>query len=228
SEARGLADALADLRVVTSLAGRTTVPARPAGEVRTGGFGGGAGLAAWVREEQAAAVVDATHPFAVQISRQAVEALPDTPLLRLQRPGWTERPGDRWHRVPTLAAAAELLARLGGRALITTGRQGLDVYEGLPGLVVRTVEPPDRVPGGAQVLLARGPYALVDERRLLLEQAIDVVVTKDSGGASTRAKLDAARELGLQVVLVERPPAPAMETVDSVAAATAWVRDRLR
>jgi precorrin-6A/cobalt-precorrin-6A reductase len=226
AEARELAERLADLPVVTSLAGRTTAPASRPGRVRSGGFGGVAGLAAWVRDEGVVAVVDATHPFAVRISAWAA-ALEDVPLLRLERPAWTEQRGDRWHRVADHEAAARLIRTIGSRPLLAVGRQELAAYDTVPGLLVRSVERPAHLPPGADLVLARGPFSPADERALLVRERVDVVVTKDSGGDSTRAKLDAARELGLPVVLIERPPGAGVPLATTVDEAERWVRDRL-
>ena len=224
-----------DLRVVTSLAGRLEDSQLPAGEVRSGGFGGTPGLAAWLRANAPVLVVDATHPFAAQISANALAAseLTQAPLLRLQRPGWTASVGDRWLRVPDLAAAADLLPTVGRRPLLTTGRQDLSAFTAHPAcslldLVARCVEPPELpLPAGTRVLLDRGPYTLAGERALLRKLGIDVLVTKDSGGEATRPKLDAARELGLPVVLVDRPLSLAPVWVPSVDEAEGWVRARL-
>ncbi|GAA2118521.1 cobalt-precorrin-6A reductase [Kitasatospora saccharophila] len=235
-EARRLADVLvADpaLRVTSSLAGRVERPRLPAGEVRIGGFGGPAGLAAWVRAHAVDAVVDATHPFAERISRNAALAAEETgvPLLALRRPSWTARDGDRWHRVPDLAAAAQALPALGSRVFLTTGRQGIAAFAHLDGLVflARSVEAPaPPVPARTEVLLERGPFTLDGERALLRAHRIEVLVTKDSGSAATAPKLAAARELGLPVVVVERPAAPAgVRTAPDVAGAADWLR-RLR
>ena len=220
TEGRELADRLADLPVLSSYAGRTRDPRLPTGEVRTGGFGGAAGLAAYVRAHGVRLVVDATHPYAERISVSALGV--DVPLLRLQRPGWEQQPGDDWERVPDLAAAAAALR--GRRALVTTGRQGAAAFAGT-GAVLRCVEPPDPLPPGLTVLADRGPYDLAEETALL--RGFEVLVTRDSGGAATRPKVDAARALGLPVVLVERPPAPPAETVADVDAAERWVRARL-
>ena len=237
AEARRLAAALAadpSLRVTSSLAGRVAQPLLPPGEVRVGGFGGAAGLARWLTEQRVDALVDATHPFAGRISGSAAEAASATgvPLLALRRPGWQQRPGDRWHPVGSLAGAAELLPELGRRVLLTTGRLGLPAFTGVcalvPDLVLlcRSVDPPEPpLPPQVRVLLARGPFTLEGERALLRAHRIEVLVTKDSGGGATAAKLTAARELGLPVVLVTRPPAPAgVPAVPDVAAALAWLR----
>jgi precorrin-6A/cobalt-precorrin-6A reductase len=171
--------------------------------------------------------VDATHPFAAQITASATTAAAahGTPLLRLQRPGWVPRPGDRWRFVDSLTEAAGAVAGYGS-VFLTTGRQGVRAFADLPGKVlVRSVDPPDEpLPAGATLLLARGPFSLADEVALMREHGVDVVVSKDSGGHMTEAKLTAARQLGLPVVLVRRPPLPpGVPTVATVEAALAWV-----
>ncbi|MFD5573424.1 cobalt-precorrin-6A reductase [Streptomyces cadmiisoli] len=216
AEARELAGELAvrpGLRVTTSLAGRVSRPGAVAGEIRIGGFGGAEGLAEWLRAHRVTAVVDATHPFAEKITANAARAaaLAAVPAVVLRRPGWRPGPGDDWHPVASLHGAAELLPRLGSRVLLTTGRLGLAAFAHLTGphFVVRSVEPPDPpMPPDTEVLLARGPFTVAGESALLREHRIDVLVTKDSGGAATAAKLTAARELALPVVIVERPPLP--------------------
>ncbi|MFE9448155.1 cobalt-precorrin-6A reductase [Streptomyces sp. NPDC006739] len=216
TEARRLAARLAALpgvRVTTSLAGRVSRPGALAGEVRIGGFGGADGLTAWLREHRVDALVDATHPFAESITANAARAAAATgvPTVVLRRPGWRPAPGDRWHTVPSPAAAAQALPGLGRRVLLTTGRLGLAAFAHLTGLhfVVRSVEPPEPpVPPDTEVILARGPFTVAGETGLLRDHRIDVLVTKDSGGEATSAKLTAARELGLPVVVVQRPPLP--------------------
>ncbi|MFI1418685.1 cobalt-precorrin-6A reductase [Streptomyces sp. NPDC020731] len=216
TEARALATELSarpGTRVTTSLAGRVRRPGAVAGEVRVGGFGGAEGLADWLRAQRADAVVDATHPFAETITANAVRAATATglPLVVLRRPGWRPGPRDDWHPVPSLDAAADLLPRLGHRVLLTTGRLGLAAFAHLTDLrfVVRSVEPPEPpMPPHTHVLLARGPFTTADETALLRDHRVDVLVTKDSGGAATSAKLTAARDLGLPVVVVRRPPLP--------------------
>ncbi|MFI7546669.1 cobalt-precorrin-6A reductase [Actinoplanes sp. NPDC049599] len=244
TEGRNLASACAatpELEVISSLAGRTTTPLLPAGKVRIGGFGGVDGLTAYLRDRRIAAVVDATHPFAATMTAHAVaaSARAGVPLLVLRRPGWTVRPGDRWHRVPDLAAAAALLPRLGERVFLTTGRQSIAAFAAVDAcwFLSRSVEPPGApLPERLEVLLGRGPFTLDGERELLARHRIDVLVTKDSGGST--AKLDAARERGLPVVLVDRPPlppaaestaggtavAPCPATAATVADALAWLR----
>ncbi|MGW0520189.1 cobalt-precorrin-6A reductase [Crossiella sp. NPDC003009] len=229
-EARKLAAALAGipgLRVVSSLAGRVREPLLPVGEVRIGGFGGVAGLREWLRDNGVDLVVDATHPFAATMTGNAAAATAELglPLLVLRRPGWTEQPGDRWHWVSSIAEAAEALPALGRRVLLTTGRRDLPAFAKADlWFLSRSVDPPEEHPPNVTILLDRGPYTVDGELKLLRANRIDVVVSKDSGGEQTAAKLTAARRLGLPVVLVRRPPLPAATTAGTVAAAVEWVR----
>lgn len=235
SEARALAAllvALPGVDPVSSLAGRVAEPALPEGDVRIGGFGGPAGLQRWLAAESIRAVVDATHPFAATISRSAALATTalGLPLLMVRRPGWTERDGDDWHRVPSLTAAAQSLAGRGrfqaGRVFLTTGRKDLAPFAGLsrPWFLIRSIDPPDvPLPARHQVLLARGPFTVDGERALLRQHGIDVLVTKDSGGALTEAKLTAARDLGVPVIMVDRPPVLDAAVVATPEAAAEWV-----
>ncbi|MEU6513930.1 cobalt-precorrin-6A reductase [Streptomyces sp. NPDC046978] len=216
AEARELAASLVSrpgVRVTTSLAGRVSRPGALEGEVRVGGFGGAGGLADWLRAHRVDALVDATHPFATGITANATRAASATrvPAVVLRRPGWSAVPGDRWHDVASLEEAAALLPALGRRVFLTTGRLGLAAFADLAGIhfVVRSVDPPEPpMPPDTRVLSARGPFTVEDETALLVEHRIDVLVTKDSGGAATAAKLTAARDHGLPVVMVRRPPLP--------------------
>jgi precorrin-6A/cobalt-precorrin-6A reductase len=233
AEARELADALdsAGVAVTSSLAGRVSRPRLPAGAVRIGGFGGPAALAAWLGEHGVTAVVDATHPFAERISASAAAACPlaDVPLLRLQRPGWSERPGDDWRWVDDLDAAAAAIPALGERVLLTSGRQGLAAFADVDRawFLVRCVERPEPpLPAHHQLLLDRGPYTLDGELELIDAHRIELVVTKDSGGVHTQPKLEAARERGLPVIVVRRPRRADTASVATVAEALAWALEQ--
>ena len=230
AEARALAEALhgAGVRVVSSLAGRVARPRLPVGEVRIGGFGGPEALAGWLAEHEVDAVVDATHPFAERISASAATACAaaGVPLLRLERPGWTAQPGDEWHWVDDLEEAAAAVPRLGARVLLTSGRQGLAAFAGDADrwYLIRCVDPPGvALPPRCEVRLDRGPYTLEGELSLMDEHRIDLLVTKDSGGSLTDAKLAAARRRRMPVIVVRRPPRPDVPTVATVADAAAWV-----
>jgi precorrin-6A/cobalt-precorrin-6A reductase len=216
AEARALAAALYERNVpfVSSLAGRVSNPAFPVGEVRIGGFGGMEGLARYLRDERITHVVDATHPFAATITEHAVAVAAATvPLVVLRRPGWKARPDDRWRRVPSVTAAAErVTAGPSGTVFLTTGRRDLAAFAGdeWHDYLVRTVDPPEGpTPPRMTLLLDRGPYTVDGELALMRRHDVRVLVTKDSGGALTVAKLAAARELDVPVIMVDRPPLPA-------------------
>ncbi|MET9799684.1 cobalt-precorrin-6A reductase [Streptomyces sp. NPDC006368] len=230
TEARRLAEAVhGTVRVTSSLAGRVAAPRLPPGEVRIGGFGGAEGLARWLREHRVDAVIDATHPFADTISSNAARAAAavHVPLLVLRRPGWAPVEGDDWHPVDTLTEAADVARSLGRRVFLTTGRMGLASFAHVTDawFLVRSVDPPEPPhPPHMRVLLDRGPFTLDGERALLRDHAVDVLVTKDSGGAATAPKLRAAREAGIPVVLLRRPPLPAdVPAAETVEEATEWV-----
>ncbi|MFI9245071.1 cobalt-precorrin-6A reductase [Streptomyces sp. NPDC053086] len=232
TEARRLAADLAarpGIRVTTSLAGRVARPGAVAGEVRIGGFGGAQGLADWLRTHHVDALVDATHPFAEDITANAVlaAAAGGVPTVVLRRPGWQPGPGDRWYDVPSLAAAAEALPGLGRRVFLSTGRLGLAAFAHLADLhfVVRSVDPPEPpMPPQTELVLARGPFTVADETQLLRAHRVGVLVTKDSGGEATAAKLTAARNLHLPVVVVRRPPLPPdAAAVPDVAGVLRWL-----
>jgi precorrin-6A/cobalt-precorrin-6A reductase len=228
SEARALAGSLPALTVISSLAGRTRAPLLPPGEVRIGGFGGAEGLAAFVRTRRIAILVDATHPFAARISANAAAASAATgvPLLVLRRPGWMSQPGDDWRRVRNLGEAAALAPSLGERVFLTTGRQEIAAFADVDAcwFLARSVEPPEPpLPQRLEVLLDRGPYTLDGERELLAKHRIDVLISKDSGGPAP--KLEAARERGIPVILVDRPPGtPGTKTASTVAEAVSMLR----
>ncbi|WP_327101603.1 cobalt-precorrin-6A reductase [Nocardia vinacea] len=217
--------------IVSSLAGRVRDPLLPEGPVRIGGFGGVEGLRKWLANNEIAVVIDATHPFAGTISANAAGAATDLglPLLHVRRPGWSQQPGDRWIRVPDLDAAAQAISELGERIFLTIGRQGVAAFAGLTDrwFLIRAIDPPTgALPPHHELLLARGPFSPADEQRLLTQHRIDALVTKDSGGDQTAAKLDAARSAGLPVVVVDRPELPpGAVVVESVDAAWKWLRE---
>jgi precorrin-6A/cobalt-precorrin-6A reductase len=222
-EARALAERLTMLghSVITSLAGRTRAPAIPAGEVRVGRFGGIPGLTAYLKARGIDRLVDATHPYAGLISVNAVSAAQATgvPLVRYMRPAWVEPEGARWWYVRSIEDAAGVLPH-GATALITTGHEGLALLLERDDcrLVVRLIEPPaEPLPPHARLILARPPFTIEDERALFEREGITHLVTKNSGGAQTAAKLEAARVTGAEVIMVARPvygPAVEVGTVE--------------
>lgn len=219
------------LRVTTSLAGRTRQPARLAGEIRVGGFGGATALADYLRDEAVDLVIDATHPFAAKISAAARTACDEAkvPHLVLARPPWRPRPGDRWIDAEDAAAAAALLPSLGKRVFLTVGRRDLAAFAGLEDrwFLIRLVEPPPApLPfrsGDFELIVARGPFSVASERALMLRHDIDVIVAKASGGSATEAKLIAARGLGRPAVLLRRPPAEPGQVAENVEEALQWI-----
>jgi len=225
--ARGLAGD-ARFRPVLSLAGRTRAPVPPPVPWRSGGFGGVDGLAAYLMAHRVEALVDATHPFAARISRNAVLAagVSGVPHLAVLRPAWAAAPGDDWTLVQDMNGAAAALGLRPRRVLLTVGQQELAPFAAAPShrYLIRSVDPPPPalVPPGARVMTARGPFDWADEVRLLLAERTEVLVTKNSGGSATAAKLAVARALGLRVVMVQRPPAPP-GTVPDAASALAWL-----
>ena len=230
AEARALAADLhsrEDCRVVSSLAGRVGDPALPEGEVRIGGFGGAAGLARYLRDESIDTFVDATHPFALHISAQAAQAADESRvrLIALRRPGWSAQPGDRWICVNDVIEAARFAAQLpeDGCVFVTTGRRDLEAFAGdaRHSYLIRSIEPPATVlPPRHTVVLDRGPFTLDEEAALMERYAVTALVTRNSGGEATEAKLTAARRRGIPVIIVD-PPAPpvGVEVAADVAAA---------
>ena len=235
TEANALAAALAGDRrfaPTLSLAGATRTPLLPAIPVRIGGFGGVDGLSRWLREAGTEALVDATHPFAWRISRNAITAVAETgvPMLRIDRPAWVPAAGDRWTTVPDMDAAASAIGVPPRRVLLTIGRQELTPFAAHPQhhYLVRSVDRPlpDVLPRDSVVLTARGPFALPGERALLSQHRIEVLVTKNSGGDATAAKLVAAREAGVPVVMVARPPSAPGPSVATFREALSWLERR--
>jgi precorrin-6A/cobalt-precorrin-6A reductase len=230
TEARRLASLLADdarVHVTSALAGRTATPHRPPGDIRVGGFGGAGGLADWLRANGIDAVIDATHPFATMITANAVAATRQAslPMLILRRPGWQPRPGDDWHRVASMAEVTASLPALGRRVFLTTGRTDLAPCTALPRLwfLLRSVDPPSEPPRNVTVVHGKGPFTVAGELALLRAHRIDVLVTRDSGGTATAAKLDAARTHAIPVLLISRPAPPDVPTVPTEHDAVAWL-----
>jgi len=235
SEARELALRLAGraggdaIEVVSSLAGRVSSPRMPVGQVRVGGFGGANGLAAWIGAHGIRAVIDATHPFAATISfnAAAAAAASHVPLLAVRRRAWVPDGGDRWLEAASLEDAALMLPDLGRRHLLTVGRQGVSSFADVRDawFLVRCIDPPQGpMPPQMELLLERGPYALDAEIALMRGCRIDTLVSKNSGGKATAAKLAAARELALPVVMVRRPATPeGVPEVDEVQSVIEWV-----
>ena len=217
-----------DVTTITSLAGRTRSPKRPAGAVRIGGFGGAEGLARWLEANAIDAAMDATHPFAATISANAAAACRrlGAPRAALTRPAWTRVPGDRWVAAANAEAAAARVGTLGRRPLLAIGRRGLASFAACRDarFVVRVFEPLDEsaLPG-ADVRVSRGPFDEAAEIAFLRREAIDLVVTKNAGGRAAYGKVAAARALGLPVLIIDRPPPPEPPRVATVEAAAAWV-----
>ncbi len=235
TEANALAAALAgDPRFTPtlSLAGTTRTPLLPAIPVRIGGFGGVDGLGRWLQEAGTDALVDATHPFARRISRNTLAAAAETgiPTLRIDRLAWVPAAGDRWTIVPDMEAAASAIGVPPRRVLLTIGRQELTPFAAHPQhhYLVRSVDRPlpEALPRDSVVLSARGPFALPEERALLLQHRIEVLVTKNSGGDATAAKLVAARDAGLPVVMVARPASAPGPSVATFQEALSWLERR--
>ena len=232
ADANRLAQAVANdprIQAVLSYAGRTQNPTPPPISWRLGGFGGIDGMVDYLRAENIARVVDATHPFAAQMSAHAVAAcaVAAVPLLALERPPWQRAPGDHWIEVDDLKAAAEALGTAPRRVFLGIGRLQLETFVAHPqhSYLVRLVDPP-RAPlplPDAEVIVARGPFKRADDRAMLANYRTEIVVAKNAGGDSASAKIEAARDLALPVVMIRRPFVPAREKVDTVAEVLRWL-----
>ncbi|HKR15895.1 cobalt-precorrin-6A reductase [Rhizorhapis sp.] len=228
TEARQLAERLAgckDLNVTLSLAGRTRSPIAMPVPVRSGGFGGAEGLARWVQDNEVGLLIDATHPFAANMSRNAAEASgrAGIPLLALRRPAWQRQKGDRWIETESPAAAIAALGKSSRRVFLALGRQEAHVTENAPWhhYLVRSVEPIDpplSVPHASHIL-DRGPFDERADLKLLRDHRIDAVVAKNSGGTASYAKIAAARALGIEVMMIQRPDVPDVPAAADIDAA---------
>jgi precorrin-6A/cobalt-precorrin-6A reductase len=232
TEARLLAERLAgrgELDVTVSLAGRTAAPAQQPVPVRSGGFGGAAGLADYLLGGRVDLLIDATHPYAGGISANARAAAQTTgvPFVMLQRPPWTAVEGDRWVEVGDVGEAVHALGEAPRRVFVTLGRNELAPFAGAPQhrYLIRSVDPvapPLRLPD-AVYLTGRGPFAEADDRALMNAHAVDVLIAKNSGGSATYGKIAAARSLGVTVIMLRRPPPPDAPTVATIEDAIAWL-----
>ncbi|MFN8953145.1 MAG: cobalt-precorrin-6A reductase [Aphanizomenon sp.] len=221
------------IEVITSLAGRTREPANLPGNVRTGGFGGVWGLTNYLREMQIDLLIDATHPFANQISENAAAATQEVGIPRLMviRPPWEKLEDDDWLEVEDNLAAATALANRAKRVFLTIGRQEIGTFAHLQDIwfLMRMIDPPNTdviIPPGL-ILCDRGPFNLENEQEILLKYNIDTIVSKNSGGNATYPKIIAARKLGIKVVMVNRPPVPPGKQVADVDSACKWLFDKL-
>ena len=222
------------VEVISSLAGRTITPKSLVGALRIGGFGGEAGLIEYLRAEQIDLLIDATHPFAAQISGNAAGAARQVgiPWLMLIRPGWEKLPQDDWIEVGRIEAAVMAIPANAERIFLTIGRQQLALFAGLTDkwCLIRSIDPPDSsilLPPG-EVLLDRGPFSLEQELQLLRDYRIDAIVSKNSGGDATYAKIIAARELGIPVIMVQRSVVPKGDIATNVSGAIEWLIETIK
>jgi precorrin-6A/cobalt-precorrin-6A reductase len=230
TEANLVAQAIAQagLSGVYSYAGRTEAPMGQPIHMRVGGFGGVEGLRAYLKAEAITQVIDATHPFAAQMSTNAVAACEadGVPLIALERAPWVAGEGDRWTHVPDIDAAVAALAGPAKRVFLAIGRQHIDAFAAQPQhrYLLRLVDAPTSpLPFSAEVIVARGPFDVAGDTALMREQDIEVVVAKNAGGKGAVAKIAAARALGLPVVMIDRPVIPPRPVVHSVARVMTWL-----
>jgi precorrin-6A/cobalt-precorrin-6A reductase len=216
-----------------SLAGRTSKPRTQPVRTRIGGFGGPDGLAAWLEQEAIAVVIDATHPYADQISSNAVTACGRLaiPLATIMRPAWQAEPGDTWLTVASAEAAADALGSEPRRVFLSLGRLELGAFASNPHhhYVARMIDPPDGValPPDIRLIFDRGPFDEQAETALLMDEKIDVLVSKNSGGTATYPKIAATRRLGIPVVMIARPHKPHGHALDNTEDAAEWLQQRL-
>jgi precorrin-6A/cobalt-precorrin-6A reductase len=222
----------ARISATLSLAGRTTNPASATLPTRVGGFGGIEGLSRYLIEEGVDAVVDGTHPFAAQMSENAKAAcaIARVPLAQFTRPPWNAQLGDTWIEVSDAVEAAAALGSSPKRVFLTVGRQQLVAFRGLSHhFLVRSIDPPlpETLPKFAEVLLAKGPFTVGEEIDLMRRHAIEIIVSKNSGGVATGAKIEATRSLGLPVVMIQRPTVQVQTIFYDVEDALAWIESHL-
>lgn len=229
TEAGQLAQALATAKIPSlySYAGRTTAPVAQPIPARVGGFGGAEGLADFLIAQQITHVIDATHPFATGMSHNAATACRDLPLIRFERPAWVPQAGDDWTLVPSMHDLPAALPDKPARVFLAIGKQQLDLFATRPQhhYLLRLVDPPRAalpLPH-TTVVLARGPFDAQGDTALMRDHAITHVVAKNAGGTGARAKLEAARTLGLPVIMADRPALPKVETAASVGAVMQWL-----
>lgn len=216
------------MRTTLSLAGRTKHPVLPPVPCRIGGFGGAEGLALWMREQGVTALVDATHPFArrMPFNAEAATRMCGVPLLSLLRPAWEKRAGDDWREVATHGDAIDALGLKRKTVFLTVGRLEMEPYHAAPQhrYIVRSVDPVEkRTLPDAVWLTGRGPFSLEDETALMAEHGVEALVTKNSGGSATEAKITVARNRHIPILLLARPPRPAAERVATAEEAMEWI-----
>jgi len=221
----------AGIDAVYSYGGRTRAPADQPLPIRIGGFGGVSGLAGYIRSEGITHVIDATHPFAAEMSRNAVQACAETgtPLIALERAPWTKIPDDKWIEVGDVAGAAAALPEPAAKVFLAIGRQHIASFAARPqhAYTLRFVDPPEApLPFAADVIVSRGPFTLDGELEMMRTRGIDWIVARNSGGNGARAKIDAARLLGLPVIMISRPKLPERLRVESVAEVMQWLGHR--
>ncbi|AFZ33697.1 precorrin-6A reductase [Stanieria cyanosphaera PCC 7437] len=223
------ASTIEGIEVILSLAGRTSQPAKINVQTRIGGFGGIEGLVNYLKNNAIALLIDATHPYAAQISFNAATAaqICNIPYLILVRPPWQPTKQDDWIEVENLQAAADLLPTLAKRVFLTIGKQELSTFAHLQEIwfLMRMIDPPtsDRLIPKGEILLDKGTFAVAEEIKLLKKYQIQAIVSKNSGGEATYAKIIAARELGLPVVMVKRPIIPESDRFSNVESVLKWL-----
>lgn len=231
TEAGRMAQALADAGVdaIYSYAGRTEAPMGQPIHMRVGGFGGVDGLRAYLEAEGISHVIDATHPFAAQMSGNAVAACmaEGVPLIALERAAWVAGEGDRWMHVDDIPAAVAALDGPVRRVFLAIGRQHLEPFAAQPQhrYLLRLVDAPTgALPLPlADVVVARGPFDVAGDTALMRAHGIEVVVAKNAGGKGAVAKIAAARALGLPVVMIDRPVVPERKVVGTVGGVMEWL-----